>query len=234
MNTTILLEAPSGHGKTTLAYYILSRLGWDNSEISGPPEFWVDNSRRFHFLDEIHRLNSPEGLYPMIDAGDHTFLFATNESGLLLEPLYNRCVYTFQFDPYTQSDLFAMTRNIFAQRGYPELPEPFLWFVVERCGGVPRTLRNLTYRLALIFRTHMPENIEELNDISTEILNIDENGLDADERKYLDFLRDMGPASLNLICSSTGLSKETIQKRIEPNLARRRLIHIDSKGRSLI
>jgi Holliday junction resolvasome RuvABC ATP-dependent DNA helicase subunit len=234
LNTAVLLEAASGLGKTTLAYAILARLGWDNSEIAGPPDFRFEPTRRFHFMDEIHRLGQPEALYPIMDSGDHTFIFATNESGSLLEPLYNRCIYTFQFDPYTQGDLMSMCRNTFLQRGYASIPEPFIEFVVDRCGGVPRTLRNLTYRLALIFRTHMPSSIEELGDISTDILNVDENGLDADERKYIDFLKDMGPASLDLISNSTGLSTTTIKKRIEPSLARRRLIRITSKGRMLM
>lgn len=234
LNTNIGLLAQSGHGKTTLAYLILGKLGWENCEVSGPPSFNFDPTRRFHFMDEIHMHYSPEILYPYMEEGsDYTFIVATNEGGLLKEPLYNRLIYNFVFDEYQPNELEDMCRFLFSQRGLNNVPGDFVSFIVDRSGGVPRILRNLTYRMALIFKKDMPDDVSQLQEISEAILNIDDRGLDAQEQLYIKCLSDYGPVSLGLLSSITGIHKSTIQHRIEPTLVKRGLITISPQGRQL-
>ena len=60
----ILLSAPSGWGKTTLAYKIINEtIGLDNSYLSYSPEFLINTHKRINFLDEVHELSEPEPLY---------------------------------------------------------------------------------------------------------------------------------------------------------------------------
>jgi Holliday junction resolvasome RuvABC ATP-dependent DNA helicase subunit len=234
-NTNLLLVAPSGLGKTTLAYLFISELrSWNKTQVSGPPDFIYNPQKRFHIFDEVHEHDQPEALYPILDSGRHTFIFATNEVGLLKEPLINRCHYQWFFEPYSREDLRNIAFHLFSLRGFNALPVDYIDFCVDRCNGVPRQLRNIVYRLSVIFNAFIPENIEQLTEVVSTVLNISDGGLNAHDRIYLEFLKDNGRASLDLICHATGITKETVQRIIEPNLVRSGLIRITSRGREIV
>jgi len=213
----------------------LNQLGWNESQVSGPPRFAFDTSKRFHFLDEIHELNQPEALYPYLSSGNFVVILATNQTGDLLEPLRNRCQYVFEFDRYSQDELHGMCSNLFSIQGFPNLPGEIVSFVVERSGGIPRILRNLILRFSVLFRSGERITVGNLERISQEILNLDRNGLGPHERMYIEFLKSAGgSASLSLIASGTGLTESTIRRIVEPGLIHRGILSISSRGRSLV
>jgi Holliday junction resolvasome RuvABC ATP-dependent DNA helicase subunit len=230
-NVNIILAAPSGHGKTTLAYKLLSHFGFDRCQISMPPDFYFATDKRFHFMDEIQELKNPEPLYPYMDSNEHVIIIATNEMGVLKEPLINRCI-PFMFEPYSEDDIRKMVKEILSG---VQLSDDIIDSISGRCFGNPRIVRNLCMRLSYVFKKIVPLNVDELDAIMENIMAIYKDGLNPLELRYLDFLNEVGGrASLSLIAYGTHLDKASIMRDIEPKLLYLKKISITSKGRSLI
>jgi Holliday junction resolvasome RuvABC ATP-dependent DNA helicase subunit len=169
-----------------------------------------------------------------MDSGQYVIMIATNEVGLLKDPLVNRCTYVYTFEPYTTEELREMAENLFNERGRDNVNPEFFDSLVTWSGGVPRILRNLVNRFDVVFKTFTPTTTEELVELAEGVLNLDERGFDAQDRRYIRVLEDYGRCSLSLISAATGLTKETIQKYIEPKLIGMRVIRISSRGRELV
>jgi Holliday junction resolvasome RuvABC ATP-dependent DNA helicase subunit len=200
-------------------------------ELSGPPNFYLSYGKRFHFFDEVHKLTTPENLYPYLSGGKYTFTLATNMSGEVAEPLYNRCI-PLIFEPYTVTDIFQMVAlNLTTFR----LTAEKIMAIAEQCKLNPRVCRILCERLNVIFNNlKVPMDSQELLELVEAIINIDERGLNPEERMYLNFLRkNGGKSSLNLLCNALRIDKMTLTRDIEPDLINLGLVSITSKGRLL-
>jgi Holliday junction resolvasome RuvABC ATP-dependent DNA helicase subunit len=234
-NVNILLLAPSGYGKTTLAHLFLEEFETDkypSVSYSNPPNFryWIDG--RFIFIDEAHELPMPEMVYPLLDSGKYTFIIATNESGLLKEPLINRCI-PLIFENYDVSDLTLIAKDTFGEDQIP--PDAILEKLVEASAGNPRELKIFCRRIQLIEKTRHLGSEEEYLEIMEKVLNISTKGLNYLERKYLDFLEAAGGScSLNLLVNGANIDERTIRRDVEPRLVGRRIIRITHRGRELL
>jgi Holliday junction resolvasome RuvABC ATP-dependent DNA helicase subunit len=228
-NYNILLVAPSGHGKTTLAYRILSLFSTKDFEVSEPPDFSFDRGIRIHFLDEVHELVNPESLYKIMDSKRYVVILATNETGLLKEPLVNRCI-PLIFEPY---DFFDMKKIIYSQ--LPTLRDEFATELVRISKFNPRVATILCQRLEYIFDINgTPQDIDGFKSVLTNILNISEEGFNPLERKYVEFLRTSGGrASLDLIVNATRIDRNTVLRDVEPALVLAGVISIGYGGRRL-
>jgi len=236
-NFNIIFRAPSGYGKTLLALRTLNCLGVDTGVYYFPsadglslePPFreW----KRIHIIDEAHGLKNQEFFYPLMDIGKYTFFFLTNESGLLKEPLINRCI-QFIFQPYTPEELTQIIE--FVLRKY-NLPYELL-LEIGRRSIHPRDAKILGQRLSIIFNNYgTPKTIDELDNFLSRIMGIDQDGFSPLERTYLEFLRRSGGiASLDTISYGTRFDRGTILRDIEPRLIYRNKIKISSKGRTLL
>lgn len=231
-NHSILLRAPSGYGKTSLAfrcvivinqpfYYCIPK----NGEITN-----LDLSKRIQVIDEIHILKEPEFLYPLLDSNQYSFILLSNESGSLLEPLKNRCINLF-FEKYTDEN----KRNIINQYSRGKLSKEQVEYILSLVADrPPREIKKLIERLEIIFR-----NLGETNDLELlkyyveEILNISPDGLTEQDRIYLEFLKRAERCSLDTLINATRIDRETILREIEPMLLYKGLIKITSRGRQI-
>ena len=226
-NYNILLRAPSGYGKTTLAIIIAYNVDENNFEyILGN---YIDENKRIHILDEIHTIKEPEFLYPYMDSNKHIFILCSNESGSLKEPLKNRCIQLI-FDPYTQLEMETMVKEFLMEFS---LPHSFISIIASRTKQNPRECKILCTMLGAILKWAKINTINDLDNILTNILSINSNGLNKNDEIYLNFLRDVKKASLQTISSATGLDKALILQEIEPYLLYKGIIKISQRGREL-
>jgi Holliday junction resolvasome RuvABC ATP-dependent DNA helicase subunit len=228
-NYNVLLVAPSGYGKTTLAYRILSLFSTKDFEVSEPPNFSFNRGVRIHFLDEVHELTNPEYLYKMMDSKRYVVILATNETGLLKEPLVNRCI-PLIFEPYDGYDMKKIIYSLL-----PSLRDEFVNELVRISKFNPRIATILCQRLEYIFNVNgSPQDIVGFKRVLTDILNISEEGFNPLERKYIEFLRTSGGrASLDLIVNATRIDKNTVLRDVEPALVMAGIISIGYGGRRL-
>jgi Holliday junction resolvasome RuvABC ATP-dependent DNA helicase subunit len=232
-NLNIMLAAPSGWGKTTLALRIINNtVGLGGAQISGPPDFWADPRKRVNFLDEIHMLENPENLYRYLDWGSPVYILATNELGLVKEPLVRRCI-PLVFDPYTLSDMVGIVSNILSEF---RLSSTVYESIANRCKHSPGIAKVLCQRMSYIFRNvRIPTNLADLDRLIEDILAIDKSGLNAQDRRYLAILQiNGGRSSLDLLCNTLHLDRSTVLREIEPQLIYLGYIKISSKGRELL
>jgi Holliday junction resolvasome RuvABC ATP-dependent DNA helicase subunit len=231
-NHNIIVIGSSGTGKSHLIKIIANVIGVDNCMAYHPDRFdRINKSIRFHMIDEIHELKSPERLYPLMDTGKYTFIFSTNEYGNIKEPLLNRCI-TLQIEPYSDEDMVIMVKKYLGKEGFFFTNDELYKSVAAVSRDNPRRLIELVTRLSLIFRdVGIPNSIDEL-DYLLMSLGVDSNtGMTQFDKNYLEFLSSVDRASLSTISSVTGIDKSFIVKYIEPFLIKNGYISITSRGR---
>lgn len=229
----ILFRGASGYGKTELAKKCCNFLVGKDYEISlgkNPkfnPKLWV------HFIDEIHTMETPEILFPIIDAGEYVFVFATNYDSVLPEALINRCK-SFIFTDYSDEELM----DIFKYHCSLHFSDEVIKHVIDVSGRNPRIMVKTFIDNIQIHYYRNKEKLERQtdNEIIDEIdkLHGIKGGLDRISMQYLECLKALGGhASINLLASSMRLDINTIKYTIEPALLYKKYIRITSKGREL-
>jgi Holliday junction resolvasome RuvABC ATP-dependent DNA helicase subunit len=242
-NFNILLRGSSGYGKTTLARIIAEAVA-RKSKKNIITEYIPDQTgfipfddynlqqSRVHIIDEVHQIRTPEMFYPAMDSGNNVFLFMTNSSGLLPEPLQNRCI-SLIFDDYTNEEIGLIVTDYVINELKITLTQDLIMEIVRNSNGNPRVSKMISLRLRNYFITHKyPDTVEELKEILFNFLGI-KDGLNKVHRGYLKLLESNDSMSLNLICGLLNVDKGTILYEIEPVLMKRGLISITNKGRQL-
>ena len=208
------------------------------------------------FIDEIHRLNRAveETLYSAledfkldiivgqgpgartirIDLPPFTLIGATTRIGLLTSPLRDRFGMVFRLDFYTVDEL---ERIIERSAGILNLSisKEALRIIAERSRGTPRIANKLLRRVRDLAQI---ENSGEITkDIALralEMLQIDENGLDYLDKKYMATLIGKfngGPVGIDTLAASIGEDRGTLEDVVEPFLLQKGFIKRTPKGR---
>jgi len=229
-NYNILLSAPSGFGKTTLALRFINGVGFYRSNLSSPPDFRIALNRRFQFLDEIHYLKDPEEYYRFLDSGEYTFILATNETGVLKEPLINRCI-VLEFQEYTDAEASVIITNIMGR-----LPQDIIDVIIKVTSKIPRQIKVLCTRLLYTFNRYgVPTTSDGFLQLISNVLDINEQGYNPLQRRYIEYLDTIGgQASITTIANGLRIKKETLLREVEPRLMYDKKLIINSKGRTLI
>ncbi len=195
------------------------------------------------FVDEIHRLSPivEEILYPAmedyqldlmigegpaarsikIDLPPFTLVGATTRAGLLTAPLRDRFGITMRLEFYNHEDLTTIVKRTARLLG-TEMSDEGARELGKRARGTPRIANRLLRRVR-DFAQIKGSGLIDLNlaQYALKNLNIDQSGLDEQDRRFLDALINKfegGPVGLDTLAAAIGEERGTIEDVIEPYL----------------
>lgn len=195
------------------------------------------------FIDEIHRLSPvvEEILYPAledyqldimigegpaarsikIDLPPFTLVGATTRAGLLTAPLRDRFGITQRLEFYNHADLTTIVQRTAHLLGV-EMDLDGALEIGRRARGTPRIANRLLRRVRDFAQIKGEGFIDlKLAQYALKNLNIDQNGLDEQDRRLLDAIIhkfDGGPVGLDTLSAAIGEERGTIEDVIEPYL----------------
>jgi Holliday junction DNA helicase RuvB len=218
------------------------------------------NEKDVLFIDEIHRMHPAveEILYPAmedfkidimigegqtakslrLDIPQFTIVAATTRLGLLSQPLRERFGIPLRFEFYTTEELNHIIERNAKILGF-EVEALAANEISERSRGTPRVAHRLLRRVrdfASLTVTGRKIITLQLTKGSLDQLNVDPIGLDSEDKKYLEAIKDLfdgGPVGLDTLSAALCESANTIEEVIEPYLIQQGLIQKTPRGRVL-
>ena len=208
------------------------------------------------FIDEIHRLPPAveEFIYPAMEdyrvditLGEglnartinmklqpFTIIGATTRSGMLTAPLRDRFVNREHLDYYEPDELVEIIERNAAKLRTEITPQAAVE-VARRSRGTPRKANNLLRWARDYAQSRADGRITEAVVLdSFGMLELDELGLEAQDRKYLKALIGIfggGPAGIKAISHSIDIPTDTLEDEVEPFLLRCGFIQRTPRGR---
>lgn len=208
------------------------------------------------FIDEIHRLNKTieEILYPAmedyaldivlgkgagakalrLDLPKFTLIGATTRIGLLSAPLRDRFGMTYRLDFYEEPEIEQIIRRaakilniVVDEHGKKE--------IAKRSRRTPRIANRLLKRVRDFAQVKAGGKInKEVANQALIMLDVDDLGLDGNDRRILEVLIDKfagGPVGISSLAAASSEDPGTIEDIYEPYLLRLGLIARTPKGR---
>src|SRR5687768_5963344 len=195
------------------------------------------------FIDEIHRLSAvvEEYLYPAmedfrvditIDQGAHartmtiplqpfTLIGATTRLGLLTGPMRGRFGISEHLDFYAPEALHEILKAN-ARALKVEADDKALWELARRSRGTPRVANRLLRRVRDYATVEGQGKMTlPITKLALELAEIDEHGLDEQDRQFLRTLievYDGGPVGIEAVAASMGEERDTLEDVVEPYL----------------
>ncbi len=253
----VLLDGPPGLGKTTIASAIATELDSELITANAASIRSVGSIMKYLynvtrdcvlFIDEIHNLPKlvEEFLYPVmenfvasvvldsepedIDIPPFTLVGATTSGGSLTQPFYDRFTIKEHLQFYSESDLAKLAGLNATKSGF-SLDDYTATEIARRSKGTPRIL-NSRLEWFQSYKMFYNDKDVSVDEVFME-QGIDGEGLDENDRKYIDVLKDSKGTALGIknISSMTGIAMDTIENSIEPYLVRKGYVRRTSKGR---
>jgi Holliday junction DNA helicase RuvB len=208
------------------------------------------------FIDEIHRLNKvvEEVLYPAMedyaldiilgkgpgarsirmDLPKFTLIGATTRIGLISSPLRDRFGATYRLEYYTAEELQLIIKRSAKILG-AKIDAAAGLKLAERSRFTPRIANRLLKRVRDFAQVHKHDTITKtVVDEALKLLEVDELGLDKNDRRILDALINKfsgNPVGLATLAAATSEEEDTITDVHEPFLIRLGLLTRTPKGR---
>ncbi len=214
--------------------------------------------REVLFIDEIHRLSPAveEILYPAmedfqldliigegpaarsirIDLPPFTLVGATTRSGLITRPLRERFGIPLRLDFYTPAELELIIRRGAGVLGQPMTVDGAAE-IARRARGTPRVAGRLLRRVRDIAAFHQAATVDAaVADAALIRLDVDKNGLDAMDRRYLGCIArnyNGGPVGVETLAAALSEQRDVLEEVIEPYLLQQGLLQRTPRGRML-
>lgn len=210
------------------------------------------------FIDEIHRINHlvEEVLYPAmedfqldlmigegpaarsvrIDLPHFTLVGATTRSGMLSSPLRDRFGIPLRLEFYTVAELKIIVIKNAEILGI-DIRDDGAEEIARRSRGTPRIAGRLLKRVRDFAVVNSVDVIDkEIADLSLKKLDVDENGLDSMDKKYLKCILDFydgGPVGVDTLAAVLSEKRETLEEVVEPYILQKGLVQRTARGRVL-
>ncbi len=208
------------------------------------------------FIDECHRLDRviEENLYPAMEdykidvvigegpsaetmefaLEEFTLIGATTRTGLMTAPLRSRFGAIPRLNLYNADDLTRIVRRS-AEILEIGISDEGAREIARRSRGTPRIANRLLHRVRDRATVQQIDTIGvDLADDALSAEGVDEVGLDAFDRQYLEALCDKfggGPAGLKTLTAALSTESRTIEMVVEPYLLQQGFIERTSQGR---
>jgi holliday junction DNA helicase RuvB len=210
------------------------------------------------FIDEIHRLNPAveEVLYPAmedfqldlmigegpaarsirIDLPPFTLVGATTRAGLVSAPLRDRFGIPLRLDFYAPDELLEIVMRGAKHLGVV-LTDDGAREIAKRSRGTPRIAGRLLRRVRDFAAVAGTKTVDaKAADAALNRLNVDAQGLDAMDRRYLGCIAENyggGPVGAETLAAALAEQRDVIEEVIEPYLMQQGLIQRTPRGRML-
>jgi len=208
------------------------------------------------FVDEIHRLSPivEEVLYPAmedfqldimigegpaarsikLDLPPFTLVGATTRAGMLTNPLRDRFGIVQRLEFYSTADLATIVTRSAGILGLPIEAEGALE-IARRARGTPRIGNRLLRRVRDFAEVRGNGEISRVTaDLALNMLDVDERGLDHQDRRLLLTLIekfDGGPVGVDSLAAAISEERHTIEDVLEPYLIQQGYIMRTPRGR---
>jgi Holliday junction DNA helicase RuvB len=208
------------------------------------------------FIDEIHRLapTVEEILYPAmedhvldliigegpsarsvrIDLAPFTLVGATTRAGLLATPLRDRFGIPLRLEFYTPDELVRVITGAARKMGAP-IDDDGAREIASRSRGTPRVAGRLLRRVRDFAGAEGAAVIDKLVAArALSRLEIDEAGLDANDRRFLKALIENyggGPVGMDTLAAAIAEARDAVEDVIEPYLLQQGFIQRTPRGR---
>lgn len=208
------------------------------------------------FIDEIHRLNTAveELLYTAmedycldiivgkgpgartvrIDLPRFTIIGATTRAGMLSSPLRDRFGHVHRMEFYTPEELVHILSDA-AKKMKFTVDHDLLVEIGKRARGTPRIALKMLRRARDVAQVHGNGKLTKETLLKTfDMLEIDDLGLDQNDRRYLETIityHKGGPVGIETIAATLSEDIETLEDILEPYLLQIGFLKRTPKGR---
>jgi len=208
------------------------------------------------FIDEIHRMPRvvEEFIYPAMEdfridiiLGEgmsartismqlkrFTLIGATTRSGMLSGPMRDRFKMHEHLEFYSVEELATIVR-VNAAKLATTITDAAAKELAHRSRGTPRVANaRLHWARSYAAAKHEGEITEEIARDALDMAEVDRDGLDKNDRRYLEVLIDVfggGPTGVEALGATLNLATDTLAEEIEPYLLREQYITRSPRGR---